>query len=474
MRSIFDPVNQWIGAAPLALASVSNKRPVTVDDGLSVLRDSGPVSVDVLANDADPEGQPLVLVSAAAALGTAAINIDNTVIYTPPPGITGFDTVVYTVADDLGQTRDGQINVTITEPQLSIGTQPDNTLVVNSETGQVDITVTQPVQFAGTYQIDTADLAGGPVNLVPPAVTGTVAVGQTLTGSPGLWVHDTGAGIPLQSWQWRLAGTDIAGATAIDYVVQTGDVGPGLSIVETQSDGFGQRSTESASAGVSFTPAADGALIGWWDADDAATITESGGLVSLWADKAGSADLAQNFGPEQPASGTRTLNGRNVLDFDGGRRMLSSLGLPVSGDVAFHAAVLIDGTASAFAALFSVDATNDFQFDANNDTAFDGRLNMAGIGTSAALSGGPFSGGLIVSVVFDRTGTATASVHVANLLRASTGYSLPIDSSVALHLMSNRSLNANIDGAVAELIVTGDISNRASHHAYLASKWGLV
>lgn len=154
--------------------------------------------------------------------------------------------------------------------------------------------------------------------------------------------------------------------------------------------------------------------------------------------------------------------------------MLANLGLPASGDVAFHAALLIDGTASAFAALLSIEAANDFQIDAGSDTVFDGRLNMAGIGPSVTLTGGPFAGALVLSAVFDRTGAATAEVHVANQLRGSTGYTAPIDSAAALHLMSNRSLNANIDGAVAELIVTGDASNRADHHAYLAAKWGLV
>ncbi|NNF90217.1 MAG: Ig-like domain-containing protein [Boseongicola sp.] len=474
MRNILDPVNQWIGAPPLALSSNTNKRPVTLDDALSVLQDNGPVSVDVLANDFDPEGQPLTLVSASAALGTAVAEADNTVTYTPPPGITGFDTVVYTIEDDLGQTRDGQINVTITAPQLSIDTQPDNTLVVNAETGLIDITVTTPAAFAGTYQISTSDLAGGPVNLEPPAITGTVATGQTLTAGAGLWVYDPGAGVPQQGWQWRLAGADIAGATTDSYAVQPGDVGPGLAIRETQSDGFGQRFADSGTVGLGFTPDADGALIGWWDADDAATITETGGFASLWADRAGGANLAQSFGPEQPQTGNRTLNGRNVLDFDGSRRMLATMTLPASGDVAFHAALSIDGTASAFAALLSVDATNDFQIDADDNAAFDGRLNAAGIGTTTPLSGGPFSGALILSVIFDRTGAATAEVYIANQLRGSMAYTAPVDSAVALHLMSNRSLNANIDGAVAELVITGDVTNRADHHAYLANKWGLV
>ena len=39
--------------------------------------------------------------------------------------------------------------------------------------------------------------------------------------------------------------------------------------------------------------------------------------------------------------------------------------------------------------------------------------------------------------------------------------------------MANRTRNAFADGAVAELILTGDTGNRAAYHAYLSGKWGL-
>lgn len=474
MRDILDLAGRWIGTPAGALVVPGNKAPVVLDEALTILRDSGPVTVAVLANDTDPEGQPLTLVSASAALGTAVAEANNTVTYTPPPGIAGFDTVVYLVADAVGQTRAGQINVTISEPQLSIAVTPNNTLVVNAGTGTIDITVTDPAAFAGAWQVATADLAGGPVNLVPPAVSGTLAIGQVLTALPGLWVYDTGAGVPVEGYQWRRNGADIAGATGTTHAVVAADIGPALAVAETLTDGYGQRTAVSAAVSSGFSPQDDTALIAWWDADDAATITESAGLVLSWADKAGGAALTQTTSTFRPASGARSMNGRNVLDFNGTRYLeRGALALPASGDIAFHMALAIDGTASAFAAALAVEAANDFQIDANHASQFDGRLNMTGIGTSVTLAGGPFSGGLILSVVFDRTGAGQAAVFVANVSRGAAGYATAIDPAVALHVMTNRSKNAWLDGAVAELIVTGNIANRAQHHAYLAAKWGL-
>lgn len=470
MRDILDPADRWLGTAPLALVP-GNKRPVTTDDLLAVLMDSGPVSIAVLANDFDPEGQPLTLLSASAALGTAVAEADGTVTYTPPAGISGFDTVVYTVADDLNQTRTGQVDITISEPQLSIDQQPDNTLVVTAETGLIDITVTDPAEFAGSWQVSVADLGGGPINLMPPTISGTVAEGQTLTANGGLWVYDPGVGPPVQAWQWRRGGADIAGETASTYAVQAGDAG--LSALETLTDGNGQRVASSPVVGAVFQPSDDAALLGWWDAADAGTITQSGGLVSSWADKSGGTALSQANTARQPMTGSRLLNGQNVVDFDGTRFAERSEALPASGDVAFHAVLVLDGVSNAFAAVLAFEATNDFQIDANNAAVFDGRLNMTGIGSSANLTGGPFSGALILSAVFDRTGAATAEIFIGNTSRASAGYTAALDSAGALHLMTNRTQNAFVDGAVAELIVTGDVTNRATYHAYLANKWGV-
>ena len=221
-------------------------------------------------------------------------------------------------------------------------------------------------------------------------------------------------------------------------------------------------------------PSDDAALIAWHDASDAATIT---GLstVSAWADKvSGGADLAQGTGGARPVTGTRTQNGLNVLDFDGGDYLARSVTLPASGDVALHMALIIDGAASEYAAVLALDATNDMQIDAASATQFDGRFNAAGIGSSFGLSGGPFSGPVILSVVFDQTGSGTAEVFIGNVSRGVTSYTTALDAAMSLYVMSNRSTNAEVDGAVCELAITGTTGNRAAYHAYLANKWGVA
>lgn len=75
-----------------------------------------PVTVDVLANDSDPDGQALAIAFATqGANGSTAVNANGTITYTPNAGFSGTDTFTYTVSDGCGVTM---ATVTITvDPQ---------------------------------------------------------------------------------------------------------------------------------------------------------------------------------------------------------------------------------------------------------------------------------------------------------------------------------------------------------------------
>ena len=135
--------------------------------------------------------------------------------------------------------------------------------------------------------------------------------------------------------------------------------------------------------------------------------------------------------------------------------------------------LILDSIGNEYEAILAFEATNDMQIDAGSAAQFDGRLNAAGIGTTTGLTGGPYAGALIVSAVFDQTGAGQAEVFISNVSRGVMAYTAALDAASALHLMTNRTQNAWVDGAVAELIVTGDVTNRADHHGYLSAKWGL-
>jgi hypothetical protein len=73
------------------------------------------VRIAVLANDSDPDGDRLTVISATApARGMVVINADGTVTYTPSARFDGTDTFGYTVSDGRGGTASAIVTVTAT------------------------------------------------------------------------------------------------------------------------------------------------------------------------------------------------------------------------------------------------------------------------------------------------------------------------------------------------------------------------
>src|SRR6185503_16092600 len=91
-----------------------NDGPVAVPDTATTAEDM-PVTIAVLANDLDPEGDALgVIEVGVAAHGTATAEPDGTVTYTPAANYTGPDTFTYTIGDGHGGTASTTVTVMVT------------------------------------------------------------------------------------------------------------------------------------------------------------------------------------------------------------------------------------------------------------------------------------------------------------------------------------------------------------------------
>jgi subtilisin-like proprotein convertase family protein len=90
--------------------------PDAVDDSATTDMDT-PVTIDVLANDTDPENDPLGVTSVGTASNGAVIDHgDGTVTYTPNTGYTGPDSFSYTISDGNGGEDTATVTVTVRDP----------------------------------------------------------------------------------------------------------------------------------------------------------------------------------------------------------------------------------------------------------------------------------------------------------------------------------------------------------------------
>jgi hypothetical protein len=100
-----------------------NRRPLAVDDSASG-RAGFRVTIDVLANDSDADGDSLTVTGVTdPPNGMAMINTDNTVTYDPDGCFVGTDTFTYTISDGNGGTDSATVSVRMrkTSRRSSIG-----------------------------------------------------------------------------------------------------------------------------------------------------------------------------------------------------------------------------------------------------------------------------------------------------------------------------------------------------------------
>ena len=72
------------------------------------------MTIPVLANDGDPEGDALSVTGATqGANGSVAVNADGTVTYTPRRNFRGLDRFTYTISDGRGGTDTADVWVLV-------------------------------------------------------------------------------------------------------------------------------------------------------------------------------------------------------------------------------------------------------------------------------------------------------------------------------------------------------------------------
>ncbi len=113
-----------------------NNPPVAVDD--SDVSDGSPVTIPVLNNDSDPDGDDLTVIDYTQPSNGTVVLVDGEFIYTPDAGFTGTDTFTYTISDGNGGTDTATVTIVVdgNEPPIA---NPDNT------TTAVNTPVTIPV-----------------------------------------------------------------------------------------------------------------------------------------------------------------------------------------------------------------------------------------------------------------------------------------------------------------------------------------
>ena len=139
-----------------------------------------PVDVDVLANDSDPDGDPLTVESVTQPQhGTASIQPSGRVRYTPASGYEGSDSFTYTASDGRGGTASASVSITV-----------------------------------GTYALTLAKTGLGTVRSTPAGIScGSACTAYFTTGTTVTLTADPEPGWSFGGWTGACSGTGMCTVT---------------------------------------------------------------------------------------------------------------------------------------------------------------------------------------------------------------------------------------------------------------------
>lgn len=213
-------------------------------------------------------------------------------------------------------------------------------------------------------------------------------------------------------------------------------------------------------------------LLAWLDATNAPSIVTIGGTVSQWSDRSGNGNHATQTDPDaQPATGARTIFGRNALQFNGTNQFLA---LPASlylllGTGPSHVFVVTQSDSTGIGTEYLVNGTGSYAVAVNLGSS---RLEFRHHPSTTVLQSVTRDLTQHV-VVMKRAGTALTTAYDAHTGGSGTGASNV--TVTALAIGANASGAAGfLDGLIGEILIYGaalNTSDEAAVMAYLKTKW---
>ncbi|HKG47335.1 MAG TPA: Ig-like domain-containing protein [Pyrinomonadaceae bacterium] len=156
----------------------------TANNDIATTDEDTSVNVNVLANDVEPDGDTLNVVSVTQGTnGAVTVNPDKTIKYAPALNFFGSDSFTYTIDDGHGGQSTATVNVTVN----AVNDAPVFSINVLSQTVQYSDPITPVNVTVSDVDDPVADLTLTVLSSVPAGLTVTPGVGSlTISGNPAV------------------------------------------------------------------------------------------------------------------------------------------------------------------------------------------------------------------------------------------------------------------------------------------------
>jgi len=184
---------------------LENQLPIAADDYATVQENSTNNQIDVLANDSDPDADPLTIISVAQPSFGISTHDSSYVYYTPNAGYNGQDSFKYTIDDGNGGTASATVYLTVL-PINDTNTPPNKPSQPIPDDDETNVNITTDLWWLGgdPDEEDTVlyDVYFG-TTITPPLVS---ANQSAATYDPGTLTYNT-------TYYWQIISWDNHNAT---------------------------------------------------------------------------------------------------------------------------------------------------------------------------------------------------------------------------------------------------------------------
>jgi hypothetical protein len=131
-------LNETAASTTAMATTAGNLAPVAVADAAGV-GENGQVTISVLINDSDPDGDTLTVSGTTQGTGGSVLHNGSSVTYTPDAGFVGSDSFDYSIDDGFGGTASATVSITVTAQNRPPVAVSDSVTISSGDTVVIDV-----------------------------------------------------------------------------------------------------------------------------------------------------------------------------------------------------------------------------------------------------------------------------------------------------------------------------------------------
>ena len=125
----------------VTVEAIPKNDPPTANDEVATAYRNSVLNIDVLANDTDPDGDPLSVIDASASNGSVSINGDYTLDYTPNTDYVGPDQIDYVISDGQNHTDNASVIINVESNMAPVAVADNYNVLANGSYATIDSSV---------------------------------------------------------------------------------------------------------------------------------------------------------------------------------------------------------------------------------------------------------------------------------------------------------------------------------------------